>query len=407
MLTQVNLKEDVMPKQKEYIDGGLAEGKSEDEFDPEQIKLGIEVEKEHTPDENIAKEIAKDHLTEDPKYYTHLQEFEKTFQHKAAEESATKGPGQFFDPKQLAEEEPAYTKSGMPEEVIQLVKNKIDIKSLDEETVRYILRYNFNALRPTVKNILLEDDDFANVYVGLDYDKAIDTITRDVGPLIRQELTKNEESTIGEVLKDPGREKLEAEPLQTFVDRVFTASNEGPDGLMFSVTSGTNPETVSFELTYDGGLLALGIVNRLTDEFSLTLATPDLNYDNVTKYYIAVSLLKDKGLKDITVTPLPMLSKEELEQKEKRTYNIPLYTQYRQMLRRLSKATGFPEDDLFDLLTSVFGSGSVEISNKMVKNPKLFPEHIETVLLGKLQDLKATKLTSTEVIDSLLADIGG
>jgi len=397
-----------MPKQIEYIDGGLAEGKSDAEFDPEQLKIGIEVEKEHTPEDKIAKEIAKDHLAEDPAYYTHLQEFEKTFQHKAAEESATTGPGpgkRFFTEQEL--EEPTYTKSGMPEEVIQMVKNKIDIASLNEETVRYILRYNFNALRPAVKNILLEDEDFANVYVGLDYDKAIDIITREIGPLIRQELTKNQDSTISDVVKDTGIDKLEAESLPDFISRVFAASNEGPEGLMFEVTSGDNPEIVSFTLTYDGVVLALGNVNRLTDEFSLTLATTDLNYDTVTKYYIAVSLLQDKGLKDVTVTPLTMLSKEELEQKEKRTYNIPLYTQYRQMLRRLSKAMGFSEDELFDMLVPVFGAGSVEISNNMVKNPKLFPEYIEPILLGKLQSLKSSKITNVEVIDSLLADIGG
>jgi hypothetical protein len=43
----------------------------------------------------------------------------------------------------------------------------------------------------------------------------------------------------------------------------------------------------------------------------------------------------------------------------------------------------------------------------MVKNPKLFPEYIEPILLGKLQSLKSSKITNVEVIDSLLADIGG
>lgn len=45
-------------------------------FDPEQLKLGIETEQEHTKSLIIAKLIAKDHLSEDPKYYTKLKKME-------------------------------------------------------------------------------------------------------------------------------------------------------------------------------------------------------------------------------------------------------------------------------------------------------------------------------------------
>lgn len=41
--------------------------------DPEQLRIGIEVEKEHTDDEAIAEKIARDHLAEDPHYYTKLK----------------------------------------------------------------------------------------------------------------------------------------------------------------------------------------------------------------------------------------------------------------------------------------------------------------------------------------------
>jgi hypothetical protein len=54
----------------ELIPGGKGEGKSPLEFDPEQIKLGMKVEMEHTEDPMIALEISLDHLTEDPEYYT-------------------------------------------------------------------------------------------------------------------------------------------------------------------------------------------------------------------------------------------------------------------------------------------------------------------------------------------------
>ena len=44
----------------------------EKEIDPEELKKGIETEKEHTTDEETAKKIALAHLGEDPKYYSKL-----------------------------------------------------------------------------------------------------------------------------------------------------------------------------------------------------------------------------------------------------------------------------------------------------------------------------------------------
>jgi len=48
----------------------------DDKFDKEQLEMGIEVEKEHTDDPAIAKEIAKDHLAELSDYYTRLEKME-------------------------------------------------------------------------------------------------------------------------------------------------------------------------------------------------------------------------------------------------------------------------------------------------------------------------------------------
>lgn len=42
-------------------------------YDPEQLKIGIEVEQEHTTNKKIAEIIAKHHLSEDPEYYTKLK----------------------------------------------------------------------------------------------------------------------------------------------------------------------------------------------------------------------------------------------------------------------------------------------------------------------------------------------
>lgn len=46
---------------------------SSKEVDAEQLRIGIEVEKEHTDDESVAEKIARDHLQEDPHYYTKLK----------------------------------------------------------------------------------------------------------------------------------------------------------------------------------------------------------------------------------------------------------------------------------------------------------------------------------------------
>lgn len=46
-------------------------------FDPNELFMGIEVELEHTNDRNVAKNIAKDHLTELPDYYSKLKKMEK------------------------------------------------------------------------------------------------------------------------------------------------------------------------------------------------------------------------------------------------------------------------------------------------------------------------------------------
>lgn len=65
---------------KERIDllpGGLGDKLTTKDVDPEQLKLGIKVEMEHTDDADVAKEIALDHLAEDPQYYSKLAKIEK------------------------------------------------------------------------------------------------------------------------------------------------------------------------------------------------------------------------------------------------------------------------------------------------------------------------------------------
>jgi hypothetical protein len=70
----------------EKVEGGLADGLSLNDIAKkhnvsigeltDEFKKGYTVEREHTSDTNVAKEIALDHLFEDPKYYTKLASIE-------------------------------------------------------------------------------------------------------------------------------------------------------------------------------------------------------------------------------------------------------------------------------------------------------------------------------------------
>jgi hypothetical protein len=62
-----------MGEAKEELRGGKADNRPDSDFDAEQLKNGIKQELEHTNNKKLAKEIAKDHLSEDPKYYSKLK----------------------------------------------------------------------------------------------------------------------------------------------------------------------------------------------------------------------------------------------------------------------------------------------------------------------------------------------
>ena len=53
-----------------------ADTRPDDDYDPQQLAMGIKVEMEHTDNEEIAKRIAKDHLDEFSDYYTRLEKME-------------------------------------------------------------------------------------------------------------------------------------------------------------------------------------------------------------------------------------------------------------------------------------------------------------------------------------------
>lgn len=62
---------------KDFLPGGKGDKADPSDFDPHELEMGIEVEMEHTRNRKIAREIAMDHLSEDPRYYTKLRKIHK------------------------------------------------------------------------------------------------------------------------------------------------------------------------------------------------------------------------------------------------------------------------------------------------------------------------------------------
>ena len=58
-----------------FLSGGLSQGK-EVEVDSDELAMGIKVEAEHTDEPALQEKIARDHLTEDQKYYSKLKTIE-------------------------------------------------------------------------------------------------------------------------------------------------------------------------------------------------------------------------------------------------------------------------------------------------------------------------------------------
>lgn len=97
---------------KEVLPGGLSSGKPDSDFDPEALAKGTKVELEHTDDEKLSKEIAKDHLVEDPKYYDKLEKMEGG--HDAKDAPKPKLPTGSNDPIGGIPEADPYEEYGIP-----------------------------------------------------------------------------------------------------------------------------------------------------------------------------------------------------------------------------------------------------------------------------------------------------
>lgn len=84
----------------ERLQGGAGDGRTDAEFDPEELNEGRKDELEHTSDPDVAAEIARDHLTLDPKFYTHEEQGKRAIR---AVPAVHRGHGKRFTEDQLRE----------------------------------------------------------------------------------------------------------------------------------------------------------------------------------------------------------------------------------------------------------------------------------------------------------------
>jgi hypothetical protein len=62
---------------KDLLPGGKADNIPDREISQKALAEGVQHEHEHTDNDQVAKEIAKDHLSEDPRYYEKVRKIEK------------------------------------------------------------------------------------------------------------------------------------------------------------------------------------------------------------------------------------------------------------------------------------------------------------------------------------------
>lgn len=96
-------------KEHENLIGGKADNRTLEDIalhhniSIEEIKkeyeMGLEIEKEHTSDENIASEIAKDHIFEFANYYTNLSKMEKKLEKEQDLRESVVPPIDYYDTK--------------------------------------------------------------------------------------------------------------------------------------------------------------------------------------------------------------------------------------------------------------------------------------------------------------------
>ena len=125
----------------DQISGGLGDDKSPLDFNKEQIKLGMKVEMEHSDDPMIALEIALDHLSEDPQYYTVKDDPEASAQFNAAKDGVIEKNADDKMTDVLLGYKPKNVGDGINEEHgFEEYQGEIGDKYIDDEGNKYVVR---------------------------------------------------------------------------------------------------------------------------------------------------------------------------------------------------------------------------------------------------------------------------
>ncbi len=91
--------EDIIGEQVNSLTGGVGDTTAPSNVNTHELSIGVQVEMEHTNDPKVATEIAMDHLTEDPKYYTKLVNAGLATEFKPSANSGLGDPTQSFNDK--------------------------------------------------------------------------------------------------------------------------------------------------------------------------------------------------------------------------------------------------------------------------------------------------------------------
>jgi hypothetical protein len=91
--------EDIIAEQVNTLTGGVGDTTAPSNVNTKELAIGVQVEMEHTNDPKIATEIAMDHLTEDPEYYTKLVNAGLATEFKPSANSGLGDPTQSFNDK--------------------------------------------------------------------------------------------------------------------------------------------------------------------------------------------------------------------------------------------------------------------------------------------------------------------
>lgn len=166
---------------KDNIPGGLADKNQPEDFDAEQLEMGIKVEMEHTDDPDIAREIAMDHLKEHPNYYSGLEKMED-------ELSAQN------------EEIDVDTQN----EVLALYnKFRAQSRSREEAVQATVKALKINVDAPAIRNLLMskgvteqEEDKFSTVAKGLEEEDAKKMAAEKDGQVVTDDENKDKFAVI-------------------------------------------------------------------------------------------------------------------------------------------------------------------------------------------------------------------